>query len=136
MAINWPEIARCIHWGLSAGLALVGLALVPWRPLALLVLGAAMLVQGGLETIEDIVARACARSYFGIYTVRDYPEPQAAHARPRHHAARPAIDRSGAALPADELLRSRIGVGSRFANASRLFPLRASWASSGWGPAR
>ena len=66
--------SRPQRWPLTGGLALVGLALVPWRWLAVLLLGAVMLVQGGLDTLADTRAGQRSRSYFGIYTVRDHPE--------------------------------------------------------------
>lgn len=59
-------------WG--AGLALVALALTPWRGLVLSVLLGAMLAQGGLETVQESRDHIRTRSYFGINTVREYPE--------------------------------------------------------------
>lgn len=59
-------------WG--AALALVGFALVPWRMLVLPVLLGAMLAQGGLETLQESRDGIRTRSYFGINTVREYPE--------------------------------------------------------------
>ena len=61
-----------LPWG--AALAVVALALVPWRALVLPVLLGAMLVQGGLETVQNSRDHIRTRSYFGINTVRDYPE--------------------------------------------------------------
>ncbi|MBW8783493.1 MAG: hypothetical protein JF593_02450 [Novosphingobium sp.] len=59
---------------LTMAVALCGLALLPWRPLFLATLAMLMLVQGGVETFEDSLAGIRTRSYFGIYTVRDYRE--------------------------------------------------------------
>ncbi|WP_088310508.1 spermidine synthase [Novosphingobium sp. B 225] len=69
----WQESEHLrLPWG--AALALIGLALVPWRALVLPLLLGAMLVQGGLETVQNSRDHIRTRSYFGINTVRDYPE--------------------------------------------------------------
>jgi SAM-dependent methyltransferase len=54
---------------------LAGLLLVPWRWLFVGVLGMTMLAQGGYDTIKTTLAQQRSRSYFGIYTVRDYARP-------------------------------------------------------------
>lgn len=59
-------------WLYAAALALVGLALIPWRLAVPGLLLAMMLVQGGLQTISDTRNGVRSRSYFGIYTVHDY----------------------------------------------------------------
>ncbi|GGC28895.1 hypothetical protein GCM10011371_15550 [Novosphingobium marinum] len=51
-----------------------GLLIVAWRWLFVGVLLAIMLAQGGITTIEGTVDGVRTRSYFGIYTVRDYPD--------------------------------------------------------------
>ncbi|NCU11751.1 MAG: hypothetical protein GXC70_06270 [Sphingomonadaceae bacterium] len=110
---------------LSSVLALVGLALVPWRALALGVLGAAMLVQGGLQTIKDSRDGLRTRSYFGIYTVRDYPSEQQrtlAHGTTLH--GRQSTDPAARCLPLT-YYGPGSGAGIAFANASRLVPGRA-----------
>ncbi|MBN8483706.1 MAG: hypothetical protein J0L50_02915 [Sphingomonadales bacterium] len=110
---------------LSAALALVGLALVPWRALALGVLGAAMLVQGGLQTIKDSRDGLRTRSYFGVYTVRDYPLEQQrtlAHGTTLH--GRQSTDPAARCLPLT-YYGPGSGAGIAFANASRLVPRRA-----------
>ncbi len=61
------------YWVWSLVRVLIGLALVPWRGLVLGLLLGIMLVQGGLLTIDDSREGIRTRSYFGIYTVRDYP---------------------------------------------------------------
>ncbi len=62
------------RWPLTALLVIAALGLVPWRVLAVGALGVVILAQGGLETLEDSRAGIRTRSYFGIYTVRDYPD--------------------------------------------------------------
>ena len=59
---------------LTVCLSLVGLLLVPWRWLFVPVLLMTMLAQGGIDTVVTSLEGARSRSYFGIYTVRDYPE--------------------------------------------------------------
>ncbi len=63
-----------LRWAYGAALAGIGLALVPWRALTLPLLLGLMLGQGGLETIRNSRDHIRTRSYFGINTVRDYPE--------------------------------------------------------------
>lgn len=65
---------RAQRWPLAALVMLAGLALVPWRPLVVILLGAVMVVQGGWDTLEDTRAGTRSRSYFGIYAVREHPE--------------------------------------------------------------
>ncbi len=67
-------------WTLAA--ALTGLALYPWRPAFLTALLALMIAQGGFETIDASRQHLRTRSYFGVYTVRDYPK---AHLRTLAH---------------------------------------------------
>jgi len=71
-AVQYQE-TRWQRWPLTALLVLLALGLVPWR-LATAALALVMLAQGGLDTIKDSRAGVRTRSYFGIYTVRDYPE--------------------------------------------------------------
>jgi spermidine synthase len=51
----------------------IALGLVPWRWLATSALALIIMVQGGLDTLQDSRDGIRTRSYFGIYTVRDYP---------------------------------------------------------------
>ena len=58
---------------LPAGCCMSGrLLLVPWRWAFCRVLALMMLAQGGSDTIHTSSQGARTRSYFGIYTVRDY----------------------------------------------------------------
>ncbi len=66
-----PGVTR---WVLSVAVALCGLALLPWKWAFAAVVLATMLAQGGLETIDASKWGLRTRSYFGIYTVRDYPD--------------------------------------------------------------
>lgn len=68
-----PEPGPARLW-LSVAAAWVAMLLVPWRWAYAAMLAAIMLAQGGIETARDTVEGLRTRSYFGIYTVRDYPE--------------------------------------------------------------
>ena len=110
----WPQI-------LAGGIALVGLALTPWRWLVVPLLLATMLAQGGIQTIKDSTAGLRTRSYFGIYTVRDYPERKMrnlAHGTTLHgqQSTDPVLRR----MPLT-YYGPGSGAGIAFANASRLF---------------
>ncbi|MGE3693304.1 MAG: spermidine synthase, partial [Novosphingobium sp.] len=60
--------------GLTFAIALIGMLLVRWRAMYLAVLVMLMLARGGVDTIGTSLDGARTRSYFGIYTVRDYPD--------------------------------------------------------------
>ncbi|MEO7248455.1 MAG: fused MFS/spermidine synthase [Novosphingobium sp.] len=65
--------AGVYRWAWAGGAALLGLALVPWRGLCAALVLTLMLVQGGFETIGNSLDHIRSRSYYGVYTVRDYP---------------------------------------------------------------
>ena len=56
----------------TAGIVLIGMLLVPWRGVFVSVLLLLMFAQGGIETMKASLDGARTRSYFGIYTVRNY----------------------------------------------------------------
>ena len=119
---NQQEGTVALTWTLSAALAVVGLALVPWRIMALGALGLTMLVQGGLQTIEDSRQGVRTRSYFGIYTVRDFPDQKLrtlAHGTTLH--GQQSTDPALRCLPLS-YYGPGSGVGIGFANANRLVP--------------
>jgi hypothetical protein len=58
---------------LSTFMTGLGLLLLSWRWLFVLVLAMQMLALGGLDTVEETLSGERTRSYFGIYTVHDYP---------------------------------------------------------------
>jgi hypothetical protein len=62
--------------GMGLAMALLGLLLMPWRWLFVAALFVMMLAQGGYDTLTTSLQGARARSYFGIYTVRDYADRQ------------------------------------------------------------
>ncbi|HEY0958958.1 MAG TPA: fused MFS/spermidine synthase [Novosphingobium sp.] len=57
---------------LALSIVICGCLLIPWRWLFVGVLLMLMLAQGGMETLVTSIEKARIRSYFGIYTVRDY----------------------------------------------------------------
>lgn len=59
---------------LIGGVVMCGFLLVTSRPLFIATLAGLMLAQGGMETIQTSRDGLRTRSYFGIYTVRDYPD--------------------------------------------------------------
>lgn len=59
---------------LALALAFCGVLVIGRRWAFVAILALTMLGRGGLDTIETSLSGARSRSYFGIYTVRDYPE--------------------------------------------------------------
>lgn len=118
-----PEVEA--YWIWSAVLVVIGLALVPWRGLVLGLLLGTMLVQGGLLTLEDSREGIRTRSYFGIYTVRDYAQDRLRTWRTAtlhgEQSTDPALRRSPrAARPG---IGRGHGAGARAAAVRRLFVL-------------
>lgn len=106
---------------LSAALAIIGLVLVPWRWLTALLLLGIMLVQGGLDTLNDSRNGVRTRSYFGVYTVRDDPAHNLrtlAHGTTLH--GQQSLDPAMKCLPLS-YYGPGSGVAIGFANASRLY---------------
>jgi SAM-dependent methyltransferase len=67
---------------LALGLAFCGVLVLGYRSAFVAVLAVTMLARGGIETAQTSLSGARSRSYFGIYTVRDYPD---AHQRMLAH---------------------------------------------------
>lgn len=59
---------------LTLGIAFIGVLLMPWRHFFVGVLMLLLLAKGGTQTIVDTFDGVRTRSYFGIYTIRDYPD--------------------------------------------------------------
>ncbi len=70
-----PLAAGNMRMWLAAALVLTGMLLIPWRWAWLAVCAMLMLAQGGIDTIVTSLHHARSRSYFGIYTVREYGLP-------------------------------------------------------------
>ncbi len=108
-------------WVLTIGLVPLGLLMVPWRPLAVLLLALIMFAQGGLQTLADSREGLRQRSYFGIYTVRDYPERKLrmlTHGTTLH--GQQSLDPTLKLMPGS-YYGPGSGAGIGFANAERLF---------------
>jgi len=106
---------------LTMAIAFIGLLVVPWRPLFVGVLMLLLLSKGGLQTIQDTMDGIRTRSYFGIYTVRDYPDRQMrtlAHGTTLH--GQQSIDPALRQQPTT-YYGPGSGVGIAFANAPRLY---------------
>jgi len=59
---------------LMLAIAVIGVLLANWRAMYLAVLAMLMLGLGGLDTLGMSLDNSRTRSYFGVYTVRDYPD--------------------------------------------------------------
>ena len=106
---------------LNVGVALCGVVLMPWRWLYAALLAALMLANGGEDTLKDSAQHIRTRSYFGIYTVREYPDRQLrtlAHGTTLHgqQSLDPAHRRDAATY-----YGPGSGVGLAFAHAPQLF---------------
>ena len=106
---------------LTLAIAFLGVLLTPWRILFVGVLLLLMLSKGGYQTAKDTVEGIRTRSYFGIYTVRDYPSEKLrilAHGTTLHgqQSTDPILRR----LPMT-YYGPGSGVGIAFANAQPLF---------------
>ncbi len=71
---QWDTDAATLRMLLAGGTALIGMLLVPWRWAYLAVLVMLMLARGGDDTIKTSLDGQRSRSYFGIYTIREYPD--------------------------------------------------------------
>jgi SAM-dependent methyltransferase len=103
------------------GIVVIGLALVPWRLAFAGVLLVLMAAQGGIETLRGTYEGARTRSYFGIYTVRDYPSAKLrtlAHGTTLH--GQQSLDRALECTPMT-YYGPGSGVGIVMANASALY---------------
>ncbi len=70
---NWDNSFQGTN-GLWAGLILlVGLLVIGWRWAYVTALALLMIGVGGWDTIQESFTGARVRSYFGVYTVTDYP---------------------------------------------------------------
>jgi hypothetical protein len=71
---QWDPEAATLRLLLAGGIALIGMLLIPWRWAYLAILAMLMLARGGDDTIKTSLDGQRSRSYFGIYTIREYPE--------------------------------------------------------------
>ncbi|HUQ13920.1 MAG TPA: fused MFS/spermidine synthase, partial [Novosphingobium sp.] len=69
-----PEDDRLLVLFLALAMAFSGVMVLGRRWAFVAVLALTMIGRGGFDTLETSLSGARSRSYFGIYTVRDYPE--------------------------------------------------------------
>ena len=69
-----PKANALLVLGIALALAFCGVLVIGRRWAFVAILGLTMLGRGGLDTIETSLSGARSRSYFGIYTVRNYPD--------------------------------------------------------------
>ncbi|MCZ8325651.1 MAG: hypothetical protein O9283_10360 [Sphingomonadaceae bacterium] len=130
--VEWQE-SPGLQWALTGGLVVLGLALAPWRGVVLAVLLATMLAQGGVQTLRDSGEGLRDRSYFGVYTVRNYTERKIrtlAHGTTLHGQQSLA---PGLRLVPLTYYGPGSGAGIAFGNAARLFGPKARLGVVGLG---
>ena len=118
---------------LTLGVGLLGCLIAPWRWMLALLLVALMYAQGGWDTVNASRDGLRTRSYFGIYTVRDFPVQQMrtlAHGTTLH--GKQSRDPKLSRLPLT-YYGPGSGVGIAFANADLLFGPRARLGVVGLG---
>lgn len=117
----------------AAAAAFMALGLIAWRWIVTPMLLAIMLAQGGFATLADSRNGVRTRSYFGIYTVRDYPAEKyrtLAHGTTLHGEQFTDIARRRLPL---SYYGPGSGVAIAFANAPRLIGDHARMAVVGLG---
>lgn len=63
--------AAVAPWGI--GLFVIGILVIGWRPAFVAILMLMMMGLGGWSTVQESFTDVRVRSYFGVYTVTDYP---------------------------------------------------------------
>jgi hypothetical protein len=119
-----PTVSFASRAFLVVWIVACGVMLASWRLLFALVLAALMVAQGGLETIQTSLDGLRTRSYFGIYTVRDYPEQKLrtlAHGTTLH--GEQSLDAALRNRPVTYYGPSS-GAGMVFGNLAALFPVQ------------
>jgi SAM-dependent methyltransferase len=73
MVSDWPGILDSTVAGWGIGIFVIGILLIGWRWAFVATLALLMIGVGGWDTIQESFTGARVRSYFGVYTVTDYP---------------------------------------------------------------
>ena len=118
---------------LTLGVGLLGCLIAPWRWMLALLLLALLYAQGGWDTVNASRDGLRTRSYFGVYTVRDFPVQRMrtlAHGTTLH--GKQSLDPKLSRLPLT-YYGPGSGVGIAFANADRLFGSQARLGVVGLG---
>ncbi|HUH78085.1 MAG TPA: fused MFS/spermidine synthase [Devosia sp.] len=106
---------------LTLAIVFIGILLMPWRYLFVGVLALLLLAKGGTQTLIDTLDGVRTRSYFGIYTIRDYPDRNIrilAHGTTLH--GQQSTDPALRQMPMT-YYGPTSGVGIAFANAQRVY---------------
>jgi uncharacterized membrane protein len=118
---------------LTLGVGVLGVLIAGWRWMLVLLLAALMYAQGGWDTVNASREGLRTRSYFGVYTVRDYSSERMrtlAHGTTLH--GKQSLDPPLRRLPLT-YYGPGSGAGIAFANADRLFGIRARLGVVGLG---
>ncbi|GAA4763824.1 hypothetical protein [Novosphingobium ginsenosidimutans] len=118
---------------LTLGVGLLGCLIASWRWMLAVLLVALMYAQGGWDTIDASREGLRTRSYFGVYTVREFPAQRMrtlAHGTTLH--GKQSLDPKLSRLPLT-YYGPGSGAGIAFANADRLFGPRARLGVVGLG---
>ncbi len=121
------------YYLLTLGVGLLGCLIAPWRWMFALLLVALMYAQGGWDTVNASGDGLRTRSYFGVYTVRDFPVQRMrtlAHGTTLH--GKQSLDPKLRRLPLT-YYGPGSGAGIAFANADRLFGPQARLGVVGLG---
>jgi hypothetical protein len=106
---------------LTLGVGLLGCLIAGWRWMLVVLLAALMYAQGGWDTIDASREGLRTRSYFGVYTVRDFEQSKMrtlAHGTTLH--GKQSLDPKLRQLPLT-YYGPGSGAGIAFANAERLY---------------
>ncbi len=118
---------------LTLGVGLFGSLIASWRWMLAVLLVALMYAQGGWDTVDASREGLRTRSYFGVYTVREFPVQQMrtlAHGTTLH--GKQSLDPKLSRLPLT-YYGPGSGAGIAFANADRLFGPKARLGVVGLG---
>ena len=73
MVSNWDGVLEGATAAWGAATLAIGLLVIGWRWAFVSVLALLMIGVGGWDTVQESFTGARVRSYFGVYTVTDYP---------------------------------------------------------------
>ncbi|MBU0824538.1 MAG: fused MFS/spermidine synthase [Alphaproteobacteria bacterium] len=76
MASDWSGVLEGTTAAWGAVVFAIGLLVIGWRWAFVSVLALLMIGVGGWDTVQESFTGARVRSYFGVYTVTDYPAQQ------------------------------------------------------------
>lgn len=74
MVAHWGGVIEGATAGWGIAIFVIGILVIGWRWAFVSVLALLMIGVGGWDTIQESFTGARVRSYFGVYTVTDYPQ--------------------------------------------------------------